>query len=68
MKGKTKFRLLGCKNCKNKNIGSPEDENKSIFNTYKFLTRDKNSCINMLKIVKHMLDNKKERIKEFKRE
>ena len=68
LKGETKFRLLGCKNCKNKNIGSPEDENKSIFDTYKFLTRDKNSCINMLKIVKHMLDNKKERIKEFRRE
>ena len=59
---------MGCKNCKNKNIGSSEDENKSIFDTYKFLIRDKNSCINMLKIVKHILDNKKERIKEFSRE
>lgn len=65
--GNKKFRLLGCKNCKNDNIGSPEDEPKSIFQTYSFLTRDKNSCINMLSIVKHMIYNNKKRPIEFSR-
>lgn len=62
--GNSKFRLLGCKNCKINNIGSPEDEKKSILQSYSFLTRDKNSCINMLSIAKHMI-YKRNRPKEF---
>jgi hypothetical protein len=65
--GNKKFRLLGCKNCKSCNIGSPEGEHKSIFNSYSFLTRDKNSCINMLNIIKYMIYNKKKRPLEFSR-
>jgi len=56
---------LGCKNCKVNNIGSPEDEHKSMFQSYSFLTRDKNSCINMLSIAKHIIYNKGTRPKEF---
>ena len=63
--GNSKFRLLGCKNCKINNIGSPEDEQKSMFQSYSFLTRDKNSCINMLSIAKHIIYNKGTRPKEF---
>ena len=63
--GNSKFRLLGCKNCKVNNIGSPEDEHKSMFQSYSFLTRDKNSCINMLSIAKHIIYNKGTRPKEF---
>ena len=68
--GNSKFRLLGCKNCKNcknckiNNIDSPEDEKKSILQSYSFLTRDKNSCINMLSIAKHMI-YKRNRPTEF---
>jgi len=76
--GNKKFRLLGCKNCSiiglnnskktnDCNIGSPEGEHKSMFQSYSFLTRDKNSCINMLSIVKHMIYNKKLRPPEFTR-
>jgi hypothetical protein len=62
----TKFRLLVCKNCKGKNTGSSESENKSVFNSSNsFLTRDLNSCINMLSIAKHMIYRDKERPKEF---
>ena len=64
--GNKKFRLLGCKNCTRCNIGSPEDEPKSIFQSYSFMTRDKNSCINMLSVAKHILYNKKRPI-EFSR-
>ena len=47
------------------NIDSPEDEHKSIFQTYSFLTRDKNSCINMLSIAKHMIYKNKTRPSQF---
>jgi len=67
IKGDKKFRLLGCRNCKRNNIGSLEDENQSMFQTYSFLTRDKNSCINMISIVKHMMYQKRKRPKEFSR-
>ena len=66
----SKFRLLGCKECKRKcnktNIGSPEDENNSMEKSYSFLTRDKNSCINMLNIIQHII-NKGRRPKVFSR-
>jgi hypothetical protein len=66
--GSKKFRLLGCKHCRNdkeEHIGSPEDEPKSMFQSYRFFTRDKNSCLNMLGIVKHMIYNKNKRPAEF---
>ena len=66
--GSKKFRLLGCKHCRNdkeEHIGSPEDEPKSMFQSYRFFTRDKNSCLNMLGIVKHMIYNKNKRPTEF---
>ena len=63
--GNKKFRLLGCKNCTSCNIGSPEDEHQSIFQSYSFMTRDKNSCINMLSIAKHIIYNKRKRPQEF---
>jgi hypothetical protein len=66
--GSKKFRLLGCKHCRNnkeEHIGSPEDEPKSMFQSYRFFTRDKNSCLNMLGIVKHMIYNKNKRPSEF---
>ena len=67
----SKFRLLGCKECKRKcnktNIGSPEDENNSMEKSYSFLTRDQNSCINMLTIIQHMIKNKGKRPREFTR-
>ena len=47
------------------NIDSPEDEHKLIFQTYSFLTRDKNSCINMLSIAKHMIYKNKTRPQQF---
>jgi hypothetical protein len=68
--GSKKFRLLGCKHCRNdkeEHIGSPEDEPKSMFQSYRFFTRDKNSCLNMLGIVKHMIYNKNKRPTEFTR-
>ena len=67
----SKFRILGCKGCKRKsiktNIGSPEDENRSMEKSYSFLTRDKNSCINMISIIRHMIQNKGARPREFTR-
>jgi len=66
--GSKKFRLLGCKHCRNDKeeyIGSPEDEPKSMFQSYRFFTRDKNSCLNMLGIVKNMIYNKNKRPAEF---
>ena len=66
--GSKKFRLLGCRHCRNdkeEHIGSPEDEPKSMFQSYRFFTRDKNSCLNMLGIVKHMIYNKNKRPTEF---
>ena len=57
--GNKKFRLLGCKSCSGCNIGSPEDEHHSIFQSYSFMTRDKNSCINMLSIAKHIIYKRK---------
>jgi len=66
--GSKQFRLLGCKHCRNdkeEHIGSPEDEPKSMFQSYRFFTRDKNSCLNMLGIVKHMIYNKNKRPTEF---
>ena len=96
--GNKKFRLLGCKHCRNdkeEHIGSPEDdfvdirlkeaddfvdirlkeaddfvdirlkeadEPKSMFQSYRFFTRDKN---NLLGIVKHMIYNKNKRPTEF---
>jgi predicted amidophosphoribosyltransferase len=71
--GSKKFRLLGCKHCSNEcndkkeHIGSPEDEPKSMFQSHRYFTRDKNSCLNMLGIVKHMIYNKKRRPTEFVR-
>jgi len=67
----SKFRLLGCKGCKRNqdksNIGSPEDENNSMETSYSFLTRDKNSCINMQTIIKHMIQTGGKRPKPFSR-
>ncbi len=65
--GDKKFRLLVCKNCHGKqNTGSLESEKDSVFrSTNSFLTRDINSCINMLSIAKHMIYNDKKRPKEF---
>jgi hypothetical protein len=69
--GSKKFRLLGCKHCynecndKKEHIGSPEDEPKSMFQSHRYFTRDKNSCLNMLGIVKHMIYNKRKRPTEF---
>jgi hypothetical protein len=71
--GSKKFRLLGCKHCENEgndkkeHIGSPEDEPKSMFQSHRYFTRDKNSCLNMLGIVKHMIYNKRKRPTEFVR-
>lgn len=63
--GKAKHRLLSCNSCANKNTGSPEDEHKTVGLKAHYLTRDKNSCINMLNIVKHMLYQKKKRPSAF---
>jgi hypothetical protein len=65
MNGKSKHRLLCCKNCVTSNTGSPEDENTSVVLETHYITRDANSCINMLNIVKHMLYKKKERPEVF---
>jgi hypothetical protein len=61
--GNSKFCLLGCKNCKINNIGSSVDKQKLMFQSYSFLTRDKNSCINMLSIAKYIIYNKGKRCK-----
>ena len=65
MGGDKKFRLLKCGGCdrKKRDIDSPEDEYKTMFNSY--LTRDKNSCVNMMSIVKHMIYNKRKRPEPF---
>lgn len=63
--GKNKYRLLCCKNCGKSNTDSPEDEQKSVVLPMQFLTRDENSCKNMLNIVKHMLYKKKQRPSVF---
>lgn len=59
--GTAKHRLLSCNSCAIKNTGSPEDEQNAVGLKAHYLTRDKNSCINMLNIVKHMLYRKRER-------
>jgi hypothetical protein len=61
---KSQFRLLKCNTCNECNFGSPEDKKVPKFYSNKYLTRDKNSCINMLSIAKHII-YKKERPKEF---
>lgn len=62
------FRLLKCKNCSDKNTGSSESENKSVFGSPRFFTRDLNSCMNMHNIVQHMINNNRERPVEYRRE
>ena len=64
---KSQFRLLKCNTCNEYNFGSPEDKKFPKFHSNKYLTRDKNSCINMLSIAKHII-YKKERPKEFQRD
>ena len=44
-----------------------EDKPNTIFQSYIFLTRDKNSCINMLSIAKHIIYNKGTRPSQFSR-
>lgn len=61
-----KFRLLRCNNCSKCNISSPEDENKLMFHKGGYLTRDKNSCINMISIAKQLI-YKRKRPQEFQR-
>jgi hypothetical protein len=64
--GNKKFRLLVCKNCNGKNTDSSESGKQSVFSSSNsFLTRDMNSCVNMMSIAKHMINNNKERPKEF---
>jgi hypothetical protein len=63
--GTSRHRLLSCNSCAIKNTGSPEDEQKVVGLKAHYLTRDKNSCINMLNIVKHMLYRKRERPSAF---
>jgi hypothetical protein len=74
--GNKRFRLLGCSNCvknklENKTISSkntkhPEDSNKLMLKNYKLYNRDKNSCLNMISIVKNMIYTKNHtRLKEF---
>ena len=58
------FRVLGCKSLGSGNdmkgdIGSPEDKAQSMFQQYRFLMRDRNSCLNMLRIAMHMIYNDK---------
>ena len=69
--GSKKFRLFWCKHCRNykeEHIGSREDEPKSMFQSYLFFTWDKNSCLKMLGIVKHMIYTKNKRPVEFIRD
>jgi hypothetical protein len=63
---KSQFRLLKCNTCNECNFGSPEDEKEPKFQQPKYLTRDKNSCINMLSIAKHII-YKNTRPLEFQR-
>lgn len=63
--GKAKHRLLSCNSCAINNTGSPKDELKAVGLKAQYLTRDKNSCINMLNIIKHMLYQKKKRPSAF---
>ena len=60
--GNSKFRLLQCKNC---NVGSSENSNKSTFQFCKYLNRDQNSCANMLNIVNSYLFNNRVRPQAF---
>ena len=60
--GNSKFRLLQCKNC---NVGSSENSNKSTFQFCKYLNRDQNSCANMLNIVNSYLFNNRVRPPAF---
>ena len=64
---KSLFCLLKCYTCNECNFGSHEDKKVPKFHSNKYLTRDKNSCINMLSIAKHII-YKKERPKEFQRD
>jgi hypothetical protein len=75
------IRILGCRSCaglsrkedkkleRESRIERSENGYPSILPNFKLLTRDKNSCINMLKIVQHILyDESHSRPKEFTRE
>jgi hypothetical protein len=54
--GNSKFRLLQCEYC---NVECFENSNESTFRYRKYLNRDKNSCANMLNIVKsYLFDNR----------
>ena len=80
-KEKDKFRLLYCEGCEGReeyseqlsNIGSLENLKKPILDDQekninkRYINRDLNACINMMKIVRHMIKNKGERKKEFRR-
>jgi hypothetical protein len=46
---------------KERKIGSQEDELKPNLSSYKLLTRDKNSCQNMLMITRYMMNITRER-------
>lgn len=62
--GETRFRLLGCQHCKKenrRNMGSQEDKNNPMLKRCRLLTRDRNSCLNMLKIIRHMKEQERRR-------
>jgi len=58
---KSLFCLLKCYTCNECNFGSHEDKKVPKFHSNKYLTRDKNNCINMLSIINHIIYKKNAR-------
>ena len=49
-------------------MGSQEDKNNPMLKRCQLLlTRDRNSCLNMLKIIRHMKDNERRRPEAYRR-
>ena len=67
---KEKFRLLVCENCKTRkqyhykyydlNVNCLKEQNITFKN--QIFTRDLNSCLNIIKLSEHIINNKKEKI------
>ena len=58
MEKKSIHRLLRCKTCEKGNLGCQTDKIAPRLNSPCIINRDANSCLNMLYIVNHVLNDK----------
>jgi len=65
IKEKKIYRLKGCRTCSTYNTERLEGEDVSVYKSCKYINRDKNACLNMIKLAEHMIRTGGERIPEY---